>query len=192
MNKTYREEDENLYSSDTPRNHRIHPRSQFSPEEDHLLMNLVAKYGLDKWEDISNDMKNRNVRQCKDRWMNYLSPSVKKSPWTPEEDDLLEKLYLKYGPKWVKIAQLIEGRTDINLKNRYLLLQRHKKRKEKLLEKIDEKDDPVKKKSSISKKSKLSVLESQHNNNKCISSFMDNFFDIQFDFVNKWDLFEFD
>ena len=65
---------------------KIHPRSQFSAQEDEKLTNLVKLYGDDNWDDISNLMKNRNVRKCKERWFNYLAPNVKNCPWTPEED----------------------------------------------------------------------------------------------------------
>lgn len=157
---------------------RIHPRSQFSQEEDEKLTNLVNQYGDDNWEDIASLMKNRNIRQCKERWLNYLSPNVKNCPWTQEEDDLLEKLYLQYGPKWVKISQMIEGRTDINIKNRFLLIQRHKKRKAKKQKEL---------KCNQNEKKEIDKIEL--NKNGFLTPFFDEIIDQSFDFVNEWDLF---
>lgn len=104
-----------------------HARSQFSTEEDEKLKKLVEIYGESSWNTVSSKMKNRNPRQCKERWNYYLSPKINKNPWTAEEDELLEKLYSLYGPDWPKISKIIEGRTYINVKNRFQFIQRRKK-----------------------------------------------------------------
>lgn len=54
----------------------------------------------------------RNGKQCRERWLTALDPSINKSQWTLREDlDFLEK-WLKVGNKWREIANLIEGRTE--------------------------------------------------------------------------------
>ena len=53
------------------------------------------------------------------RWLHSLSPSVKKTAWTPEEDEQLLQLYEAYGPKWSQIARQITGRTDDACSKRY-------------------------------------------------------------------------
>ncbi|KAK8841601.1 hypothetical protein M9Y10_027226 [Tritrichomonas musculus] len=58
-------------------------------------------------------------------------PEIKKTDWSKEEDELLLNLHSEYGPKWKQISLKISGRTDINVKNRYNLLQRRKNRIEK-------------------------------------------------------------
>ena len=81
---------------------RSHPRSGFTPQEDCLLIDLVAQFGNDSWTTIASYMEKRNARQCKDRYNSYLSPTINKGPFTEEEDDLLRKKYNEIGPKWVK------------------------------------------------------------------------------------------
>ena len=103
-----------------------HPKSKFTPEEDAQLKELVDLYG-DDWNLIANKMVSRNPRQCRDRYMNYLSPTVNSSPWTPEDDIKLQQLHLEYGPKWVKISRHFQNRTDTNIKNRWMVLQRQQR-----------------------------------------------------------------
>lgn len=168
---------------------KIHPRSQFTPDEDEKLANLVHQYGDDNWEDIATLMKNRNIRQCKERWLNYLAPNVKNSPWTQEEDDLLEELYCIYGPKWVKIAQMIDGRTDINVKNRYLLIQRRKNKNEKRLAKIKAENEKVKKENCEKKEEKELLNFNLFTKNEF---FYDEIMESSYDVMNEWDIFNFD
>lgn len=67
---------------------------------------------------------NRTSRQCRERWKNYLSPTVNNGAWTVDEDMKLGQLTDKFGSQWAKISQFFENRTDINVKNRWMLLQR--------------------------------------------------------------------
>lgn len=106
------------------------PRSKFTQEEDIKLTQLVENYGDNDWQIISNQMPGRNVRQCRDRWRNYLSPDVVNGPWSNEEDDLLNKKYDEIGPSWKHIASFFPSRTDINIKSRWNLLQRKIKKEE--------------------------------------------------------------
>lgn len=110
-----------------------HPKSKFTIEEDNLLKELVSKYGENDWNRISELMPHRNVRQCKERWVNYLSPKVCNDPWTEEEDALLLQKYKELGAKWVRIALSFPNRTDSNVKNRYLVLSRRSKRIENMI-----------------------------------------------------------
>jgi hypothetical protein len=111
-----------------PASHKPHPKSKFTSEEDSLLRRLVSQLGDDSWPQIAQGMHHRNARQCKERWTNYLSPSVSNSPWTPQEDRLLEDKIREIGQKWVKIAAFFPRRTDINIKNRYHVLCRRGER----------------------------------------------------------------
>jgi hypothetical protein len=60
--------------------------------------------------------------------VNYLSPAVGNGPWTPEEEQLLFLKYNEIGPLWRRIALFFTGRTDINVKSRWNLIQRRMKR----------------------------------------------------------------
>jgi len=48
-----------------------------------------------------------------------LDPSIKKGPWTTEEDNLLIEKHAELGNKWAKISKYIAGRTDNMIKNRW-------------------------------------------------------------------------
>ena len=108
--------------------HKPHPKSKFTLEEDNLLKQLVSQFGENNWYHISELMPNRNLRQCKDRWTNYLSPKINNDPWTDEEDNLLLQKFKEYGAKWVRIALSFPNRTDSNVKNRWLVLSRRSKK----------------------------------------------------------------
>jgi hypothetical protein len=75
-------------------------------------------------------MPGRSPRQCRERWHHYLTPAVSSDPFTREEDALLAAKYAEIGPKWKLIAGLFEGRTDISIKNQWLLLNRRQRRAE--------------------------------------------------------------
>lgn len=107
-----------------------HPKSKFTPSEDEKLKSIVNEVGENSWAIVSKRMGTRNQRQCKERWFNYLSPKVNFQPWTAEEDQQLEKLHEELGAKWVKISQYFPFRTDTNIKNRWMVLQRQKIRKQ--------------------------------------------------------------
>ncbi|OHT17317.1 Myb-like DNA-binding domain containing protein [Tritrichomonas foetus] len=103
---------------------RSHPRSGFTSEEDCLLVDLVAQFGDDNWSTIASYMEKRNARQCKDRYMSYLSPTINNGPYSEEEDCLLRQKYQELGPKWVKISKFFPNRTDISVKCRWAVLNR--------------------------------------------------------------------
>ena len=100
-----------------------HVKCKFTQEEDDKLLSLVQQHGYN-WQKISSEMGNRNIRQCKERYENYLSPNVNRSQFTEEEDRLLLEKYRILGPRWVSIAKLFNGRTDSAIKSRFLLLKR--------------------------------------------------------------------
>jgi hypothetical protein len=102
-----------------------HPKAKFSLEEDLLLNRLVFQFGPGDWNVISHFVSGRNARQCRERWLKYLCPVNRFEPFRPEEDALLRKLYQQFGAKWVKISRYFPRRTDINVKNRWLVLMRH-------------------------------------------------------------------
>jgi hypothetical protein len=105
-----------------------HTKRRFTFEEDAALKGFVAQYGENNWQLISERMWPRNQRQCKERWLNYLSPRIRNLPWTPQEDEFLLNRVEEWGQKWVKIARCFGSRTDINVKNRFLVLSRRTKR----------------------------------------------------------------
>lgn len=106
-------------------NRRRLPKMKFSKTDDLKLRELVEKYGQEDWIKISTEMGDKNPRQCRDRWVSYLNPSINRDPWTYEEDELLIQTVEEIGTKWVKISALFPGRTDAQCKNRYQRIQRN-------------------------------------------------------------------
>jgi len=49
--------------------------------------------------------------------VNYLKPGLNRGTFTPEEDDLIVRLYTLLGSRWSLIARRIPGRTDNDIKN---------------------------------------------------------------------------
>ncbi|KAH8100495.1 hypothetical protein BXZ70DRAFT_937484 [Cristinia sonorae] len=92
----------------------------WSTEEDNLLRQAVAVHGeCDNWKQVAVSVPGRTNKACRKRWLHSLSPSIKKTAWTPEEDKLLVGLYETHGAKWSVIARKIPGRTDDACSKRY-------------------------------------------------------------------------
>lgn len=99
-------------------------RKRFTKDEDKNLKKIVESMHVLDWDAIASKMEGRTARQCKDRWLNYLSPSVNTNEWTKEEDEILISKYKEYGPKWVNISRCLTNRTDISVKNRWISIMR--------------------------------------------------------------------
>jgi hypothetical protein len=89
---------------------------------------LIQDLGTGDWQLIAEKMPGRNIRQCKERWLNYLSPDIRNGAWTVAEDQLLLSKVQECGFVWKAIASCFGARTDISLKSRWHLLQRHIRR----------------------------------------------------------------
>ncbi|KAF8272956.1 hypothetical protein EI94DRAFT_1783312 [Lactarius quietus] len=92
----------------------------WSAHEDLLLSRAVAEFdGEADWKTIAQHVPGRTNKACRKRWLHSLSPSIKKSAWTKDEDEKLMSLYKLYGAKWSVIARQIPGRTDDACSKRY-------------------------------------------------------------------------
>lgn len=110
-------------------NPTIH-KGRWTPEEDAALKEAVSEYVdlLDSdghpqpipWNKIASRIPHRTGIQCQARWSEALDPSVRKGKWSPEEDEVLKEGVRRYGRCWIRIAELIEGRTQVN--NYYLFI----------------------------------------------------------------------
>jgi hypothetical protein len=101
---------------------------KFTPDEDAALLKRVLELGTKDWTAVASKMGSRNARQCRERFKNYLNPDLRKEAWSSAEDQLLEKLFKEYGPKWNRIGRYFEYRSDNSLRNRWMMLARHKGR----------------------------------------------------------------
>jgi hypothetical protein len=95
-------------------------KGSFLEDEDNLIIRFVNEHGDGfSWRDITSLIPNRTPKQCRERWNNHLNPSVKKEPWTEEEDARIFALYEGFGAQWSRIARALPGRTDNSVKNRF-------------------------------------------------------------------------
>ena len=99
-------------------------RNKFTPEEDEQLRRLVEINGFKDWKLVSSLMKNRTARQCRERYNDYLNPALNNCEWTMEEEKKLIDLINQYGKKWSFLKQFFPGRSDVNLKNHWPVLER--------------------------------------------------------------------
>jgi|TARA_B110000285_G_C15122561_1_gene618110 hypothetical protein len=120
-------------------------KTKWTKKEDLLLVTLITSNGARDWSTIAEKLNDamleyvqnpslddkerttftaRNGKQCRERWLTALDPSINKKQWSLKEDiDFLEK-WLAVGNKWREIANLIEGRTESQVKNRFKLILR--------------------------------------------------------------------
>jgi hypothetical protein len=95
-------------------------RRPFTIEEDAKLVDLVELLDSSRgWDAISARMPGRSPRQCRERWVGYLSPAIRVEPWTEAEDELLLSEISKFGHRWTTIAEHFNGRSGNDVKNRW-------------------------------------------------------------------------
>ncbi|OHT11668.1 hypothetical protein TRFO_03890 [Tritrichomonas foetus] len=132
-------------------------KTKFTEEEDEIIRKFVEEYGAHTWTRISPLIPNRTPRQVRERWVNYLSPDISRDPWTQEEDDLIMKLVDKFGKRWSYISRSFNKRTDVSIKNRYILLNRRKnsKMRKEMISKLSKKTiNQLENKINVQKKKK--------------------------------------
>jgi hypothetical protein len=94
-------------------------KPKWSLPEDELLKQSVAKYGVRNWNAVSQEVPHRTGKQCRERWVNQLSPILQHETWTPEEDLLLIQQQRIFGNGWTQIAASLPGRSPNSIKNRW-------------------------------------------------------------------------
>jgi hypothetical protein len=119
---------------DTDAANQRRQKQKFGPEENDIIRSAVDAHGPCKWRLVADRLVGRTARQCRERWVNYLSPDVTKAPWAADEENLLREKVAEFGPLWSRIARFFVGRTDVYLKNHYLkMLRMDRKAERKML-----------------------------------------------------------
>ena len=99
-------------------------RDKFSSEEDNKLKYIVSIVGTKNWKLVALHMQTKNVRQCRDRWKNYLDPSLNNGLWTHDEDKIILNKFAQVGTHWHIIAQFLNGRSANSVRNRMKQLKK--------------------------------------------------------------------
>jgi len=107
---------------------KVAKKGTWSAEEDEQLRQIVSKCDCKDghaWELVSKGMGfTRNIKQCRERWENFLDPSLRLGPWTPEEDACLLRLHGEFGNAWKKIASVLNGRSAERIRRHYSQLKK--------------------------------------------------------------------
>ena len=105
---------------------------RWTPEEDKLLQDAVAKHGAKNWKLVASLVEGRDHTQCLQRWSKCLAPGLRKGTWTLEEDELLTKCVhdqLKCIANsdnknrkipWGEVCKHIKGRTAKQCRERWV------------------------------------------------------------------------
>ncbi|OHT01847.1 hypothetical protein TRFO_07423 [Tritrichomonas foetus] len=96
---------------------------KFTKAEDTKLALLVQEFSDNDWKAIAEHMAPRTARQCRERWTNYVNPTLSKDPWTQEEDLLLVEKHKEFGNHWKIIERYFPKRSKNNIKHRWSALK---------------------------------------------------------------------
>ena len=115
-------------------------RRKFTESEDQRLRHIVdaVHKGVGNtqkvdWTTVSHLMGTRTARQCRERYINYLTPGLKNGAWSEDEENLLSEMYEKYGPKWSYITTFFPTRSDVNIKNHWTSMNNRRAKEERAL-----------------------------------------------------------
>jgi hypothetical protein len=111
-------------SSDSSRGAKGRKKPRFTKQDDQTILQLIEQLGDRDWVAIAACLPGRTPRSCRERWRFFLNANPSDTPWTPEDDDLLRDKVREHGRKWITIQAYFTGRTSVNVKNRYALLER--------------------------------------------------------------------
>lgn len=83
-------------------------------EEDTKLLTLVKEWGTTGyWKEVSSRIENRTSKQCRERYFHHLSPDLKKTGWTKEEDAIIIDMREKLGNHWTKVSLVISTKIPV-------------------------------------------------------------------------------
>lgn len=101
--------------------------ASWAQEEDNILDYSVIKYGKNQWYKISTLLSKKNKKECKKRWENWVSLSIRKTRWTTLEDKTLFFLQNIFPFQWKTVSFFLK-RNPTQCFFRFLMLRKISKR----------------------------------------------------------------
>ncbi|XP_054808731.1 transcription factor MYB106-like [Prosopis cineraria] len=93
-------------------------KGPWTPEEDQKLMSYIQQHGHGSWSSLPAKAGLRRCgKSCRLRWINYLSPDIKRGKFSLQEDQTIIQLHALFGNRWSAIALHLPKRTDNEIKN---------------------------------------------------------------------------
>lgn len=88
-------------------------RGIWTEEQDTQLRRAVEVFGH-SWSDVCTFVTGRSSEQCRDRWQDFLNPTISRTKWTESEDLALLSAIEHVGQgKWKEVSRAMDnGRTD--------------------------------------------------------------------------------
>ncbi|PVU95090.1 hypothetical protein BB561_002058 [Smittium simulii] len=100
-------------------------QGKWTHDEDRALLVGVKIFGVGKWNKIAEFVTGRTDVKCRERYVNVLSPKVKRGKWTSSENLRLISAVCKVGiGKWTTVSEMVGARSDNQCWRHWLSLNR--------------------------------------------------------------------
>ena len=64
----------------------------------HDKMRALVSKGYGNWGRFAAEFEGRTAKQCRKRWLNHLDTSIRRDPWTEQEDEIIGSSHLTRQP----------------------------------------------------------------------------------------------